>query len=395
MAIATAHAKTDSPTSGGLRLTIWRSVDDIDVDAWNAVRGDGDIFMDIRFLRAVEASMAPQTGFWYLLFTDAQNRPAAISCLSSYVIDGTLLIPEGPLKWSVKVLGRVMRQAVYYRVLFCGIPLSAGQSHLRICPSADTPAVIALLTATMDSIARSERAAVIVMKEFRDDERPAVDQVEAYGFRRADSPPMNMFPPQWDSFDEFLNSLTSKQRWNFRHSIKKIDRNNIRVVRPDSASEVERLMTPEVHQLYEQVFNRSDTKVEYMPVEFFRRLAVELPENSRYVFLMDGETVLGFGVSICDDKSYRPLLAGIDYSRNAEADLYFNVIYETLSDALDHHVQEIHMGANADSFKQSRLGCVPDRRSVYVKGVRTVISWILRHFFDLLFPPIDVGDARH
>jgi hypothetical protein len=56
---------------------------------------------------------------------------------------------------------------------------------------------------------------------------------------------------------------------------------------------------------------------------------------------------------------------------------------------LSSSVEEIHVGANADDFKQSRLGCHPDPRSIYVKGARPPIRLVLRLFFDRLFPPID------
>ena len=332
-----------SPVAVLSPLTIWRSVDEIDVAAWETVRPDDDLFMDVRFLRAVERSMSPQCRFWYLLFRDAGDRPVAIACLSTYVLDVSQFVPQGLLKRSISALGGVLPFAVSYKLLFCGIPFSTGQSHLRMTEDADPPSIIARLCRTMDRVARDEGAQVIVMKEFRDEECPLVEGSVQHGFRRADSPPMNVVRPRWNTFDEYLASLTSKQRWNIRHSLKKIAGGTVRIVRLQNAAEVGRLFTPAVHQLYAQVFERSETKVEFMPAEFFRQLAVELPDDSRYQFVMEGNRVLGFGVSIRCGLSYHPLLAGIDYSRNAQYDLYFNVMYDTFADAPASGVEEIHV----------------------------------------------------
>lgn len=375
--------------------TIWRAVDDIDLDAWESVRQPDDIFMNVRFLRAIECSLGEQTDFFYLLFRSADGSPAAITCLSTHVMDGTLMTPPGRMKQALSLLGRVLPWTVYYKLLFCGIPLSAGQSHLRFAPGADRAGIIAALCRIMDRVAATHRARVIVWKEFSDDERAGSDEVLKYGYRRADSPPMNVALRQFTSFDGFLASLNSDRRNKIRRSLKKLAGGNLRILRTSDPEEIQRRFTDAVHRLYISMFERSDTKVEFMPAEFFRQLPVHLRENCRFHFLLRGEQVLAFGASVLSASSYHPLLAGVDYEHNAAFDLYFNMMYETFADALSHDVATIHVGANADEFKQARLGCHPEPRSIYIKGARVPIRLVLRLLFDRLFPAIDVTSRPH
>ncbi len=382
MATAISPASNASLTAP----TIWHSVDDIDTIAWETVRDANDLFMDLRLLRVVQRSMSTQARFRYVLFYDDLGQPAAITCLCTYVIDGTLLVAEGRMKKLLGLVGRILPLVVKYKVLFCGMPFSAGQSHLRFAEGADRPAILADLCCIMDEVAQTDRARVIVLKEFDNDDRHTMDDVEQHGYRRADSLPMNLTAPQQTSFDDYLTAQKHRTRHNIRRSLKRLAEGGLHILSTSDPDEIERIFTHDVHNLYTAIFQHSETKLEYLPIEFFREIPRQLPKNCRFFFLIEGDTVRAFGASVFSDRSYHPLFAGIDYEKNADFDLYFNVLYATFADALSQGADQIHMGQDADFFKQSKLGCHQEARSFYVKGVRPPIRLALRMLFEKLFP---------
>ena len=71
---------------------IYDSIRRVDWAEWNSLRDpQSDPFMDPRFIEAVENSMGDQCRFRHIVIRDAQRRPMATVCLSSFVIGGSSL----------------------------------------------------------------------------------------------------------------------------------------------------------------------------------------------------------------------------------------------------------------------------------------------------------------
>lgn len=368
------------------KLTVWDSVDQVDTSAWEAVRDEDDLFMDVRLLRAVERSMSDQARFRYVLFRDGHGRPAAITCLCTYVVDGTLLTDEGQLRRFLEGIGTVIPFLVKIKVLFCGMPFSAGQSHLRFALQADRKAVLSDLCQLMDELAKSDRARVIVLKEFDDEECADISSVEQFGYRRADSLPLNLMHPQHSDFDSYLAGFRSSKRRDIRKSLKRLQNAGLKKRNTSDPDEIERKFTSEVHDLYRTVFERSETKLEFLPREFFLEVPRQLPDNCNFTFLLDGETVCAFAVNLFSKDSYYGLFTGVDYKRNSDSHLYFNLMFAGLADALRRNVSTFFAGQGADAVKQSKLSCHQKRLYFYVKGTRPPIRLALRMLFKHFFP---------
>ena len=72
---------------------------------------------------------------------DAQGRPMATACLSSFVIGGASLA-QGTAGKILAILERIVPWAIRSKLILCGLPVSAGQSHIRFAPEADREAVL-------------------------------------------------------------------------------------------------------------------------------------------------------------------------------------------------------------------------------------------------------------
>jgi len=81
--------------------------------------------------------MSESGKFWHVLFRDETGKPAAAACLCLYKIDGTLLA-EGFSKKVAAFVARLIPALVKFKLLFCGLPVSAGQSSLRFAPDAES-----------------------------------------------------------------------------------------------------------------------------------------------------------------------------------------------------------------------------------------------------------------
>jgi predicted N-acyltransferase len=298
-----------------------------------------------------------------------------------------MMAGTGWLSRLARYVGKFVPALVYYKILFCGTPLSAGQSHLRFAPDADRRAAFDVLDDLLQRVARQDRAACIVLKEFGPEELPGLETAERLGYQRADSLPMNDLRIEQGTWDQYLAGLDEKRRWKVRRSRKKLTAGGLQVVITSDRNEVERRFTNEVHRLYQAVAIKADMDFIQLPAEFFRELARQLPGHCDYLFVLEGDAVRAFGVCLYSGTAYNPLFMGVDYERNHDHDLYFNILYETIVAALRHNVRNIRFGQNADQVKRERLACQRTPRYFFIKGANLLLQVVLRLFSTQLFPP--------
>lgn len=373
--------------SATLKEHVWSFVAEVDVEAWEQVRDASDVFMDLRLLQAIETSMSETCRFRYVLYRDTSGEPVAIAVLCAFGIDVGVLVNDPWFRWMLSSLRRISPKLVEYRILFCGLPLSACQSSLRFASGADCETITNLLDRTMRRVARQDKARIIILKEFADDELPPLKTLETLGYRKAESLPTHLVHLNSDSFDGYLASVGAKRRTNIRHSLKKFAGSGIRIVTTSDVATIERLFTPETYKLYESVLGRSATKLEHLPREFFMEVARQIPDCCEFSFAVEGERVLAFSMSLWAKHEYRGIYLGYDEVINPTVDLYFNTVFQIIANAANRRATVVELGQNSHYFKRTKLGAVQSRRSIYVRGVRSYTNWAIGLLFNQLFPP--------
>lgn len=364
---------------------LYETIDQVPLADCNEASQEGSHgFMDPGFLRAVEKGFAGETRIFHVLI-DQDGKPAACASLCLFPID--LLVLASPafrnkVGWVQKVipsLGKV-------NILMCGLPFSAGQSHLAFAPGADRARAVLLLDTLMRQLARQHGARLVVLKESSADDCEHMDLLKQRGYCRADSPPSYAMPKTFPSLTAYCDALKSHYRSDIRKSLKKFERAGCRVVHLEDPDKIRRVYTPEVHRLYEAVVSKAELKLEVLPHRFFHELAGQLPGQATLTVAYRGERVVAFGWGLSAGPEYHGLFCGINYEHNAECDLYFNVIYHSIDYAFRRGSERITVGQTADAFK-TRLGCNGTPRYIYTRGTGPVLSWVLRRSAGFLFPP--------
>ena len=324
---------------------------------------------------------------------DPAGRPAAAAVLSLFRIDGLLFVQE-PWKKRLQSIRQRFPRFLKFKVLFCGCPVSTGQSHLRFAPGSDHRAILRLLDRLMIRVAGAEGTPLFVFKEFDEGEVGRTDELTALGYVRADSLPMNYFPTRFRDFDHFLASVRSRYRNQIKRSQAKLQQSGLRVIHARGAEHLDALFTEDVHQLYLAVLERAEVKLERLPAEFFRELARRFPDEIAFTFIYRGERIVAFVCGLFHSDEYLNLFCGLDYRLNEEADLYFNLMYHDLDFALRRHVRSLHVGQTADEFK-SRMGCYTRPRYFYVKVRDPLGTALVRAAQPWLFPPVLPSPERN
>ena len=340
--------------------------------------------MDPRFLNTVERAFASQGRFHHAIVVDQHERPVAWTSLCTFPVD--LLTLAGPRLQALAGGARAVLPGLgVVNTLFVGLPVSLGQSHLAIAPDAEPAAVVAALDETLAAIAARERVWLVVWKEFDPAGAARLAPLLERGYRRAESPAMHELDRRFKDFADYCAALTSHYRYDIRRSERKFRASGFRVAQLYDADEIRRVYTAEAHRLYEAVVAKSSVKLEVLPIEFFHELVRQLPGLVSLTTIADGERIVAFNWGLMDGRVHHYLFCGLDYTVAHDADLYFNLMYHQLDDALRRNPERIEVGQTADAFK-ARLGCRPTPRYFFVKPRGLVAGTALRHGFDLLFP---------
>lgn len=364
---------------------LFETIDQVPIEEWSAVcESSPSCYMTPNFLRSIEKTLPDQARVWHALVYDETGRPAACASLCLLPVD-LLTLASQQVRDRVAWIRNLLPRLGQIKVLMCGLPFSAGQSNLVFAPGADRAQALRVLHGLMLKLARRERASVLVFKEFATENCPDMDGLGRHGYWRADSPAMYELVRPFRSFAAYRDALKTHYRANIRRSQRKFEEAGCRFVRLDTLSAIEQVYTPELHRLYEAVVNKSDLKLEVLSRAFFLELVRQFPGRVSLTVVYRADSVVGFTWELADGRDYHFLFMGLDHAQNTQADLYFNMVYQSLDNAFCSGAEIIHVGQTADAFK-TLLGCTGKPRYIYARGVGSMLASILRKCAPLLFP---------
>jgi predicted N-acyltransferase len=371
--------------------TMYDSIQDVPPDLWKSLVTEADFAMDRRLIALQQSTLREQSRMWVVVVRNGANEPVAIACLARFDLEVMTL--KGWLKGGVTAARHVWRRLLKNRVLFVGLPLPCASNHLRFSARADKQTTLEALDGLVQRLARKEDADYVVYKEFEGRDAVAMGLLEKRGYLRGTLPALHKLAGRFRNFEEYLGAIKARYRHQITRSQKKFAAAGLRAVHVTDGQEIRRRFTPQVHQLYAAVHARSKTKLEFLPLEFFRELPDALPGQVAMTFIEDMTTagrVVGFTLAMRSNGMHYNVYSGVDYEMNERAHVYFNLFYHDLDYAFSIGATEVHLGETSDDFKL-RLGTEMVPMYCCVKARNPVVRVIVKRFARQLFPEQHVG----
>ncbi len=168
-----------------------------------------------------------------------------------------------------------------------------------------------------------------------------------------------------------MQAMKSHYRMIVTGAERKFARSPFRVVNISGGAAFLEVFTDEMYQLYVNVVAHADIVMHVLPAEYFCAIARHFGEQFLSTIVYRGEKPVAFAVGIVTKEAYYGLFIGLDYTAKQEADLYFNLFYETLRYAMRRRVRHVYMGSDSDRFKL-RLGCRPRESQRFHSSARPI-----------------------
>lgn len=330
-----------------LKTNVYRSISEVSVSEWRKVYPEA--IEDYAFFKAMEESALAQFSFSYCSVYD---RGELVGVAPFFLMDFHIdMAIRGHLQRVSRAIKKVFPRALNVKTLFCGLPMGQGRIGLK----GDTQKALGGVCACMEDIAKREKAAVIVFKDFSGSYAGVLQPLLKQGFLRVQSLPSTVMNITFDSFDGYLATLSSSSREGFRRKFKKMAKDNP-PISMEVVSGLDEETARQVHTLYLQTARQADVQFEVLPQDFFKNISRNMPEEVRFfLWRTEDRRLIAFAFCLVRGDYFVDYYLGFDYKVAHKYNLYLVRFRDLLNWCVSHKIKTYEMGQSSYEIKR-RLG---------------------------------------
>lgn len=200
-----------------------------------------------------------------------------------------------------------------------------------------------------------------------------------YMMLRNDSSMQLKLPAAWETFKDYEKALKHKYAQRLR-----------KVRQPWANLEVKELTATEVqghadriYELYLQVTQRQPVRLGLLSKDFIPALKSFYGEKLKVWGIYESGKMIAFASAWVQDSSFDMFYIGFDYERNTALNLYFNILYFSIEQAILLRKPQLILGRTALEAK-ARVGCRPEYLHTFLfirnTTVRNIVSKMQQRF---------------
>jgi predicted N-acyltransferase len=378
-------------------FAVYDSIAMVNAEHWNSVVTYGSEFLKIPYLTVLENEHPDNMHFHYAIIYDAKN-PVAIAYFQ--VVDfssegfGSLIELEDPdivcaiagyLKKHFTNHLKRSADKINMRLLVCGNAFISGEHGFTCSPQVDKTEAFDALADVIYRIGRAEKLrgkiAAILVKDFYTSEKNASDELQEFKYYDFLVEPNMIVNIEWKTFSEYLNAMSKK----YRNRAKGVIRKGEVIERKMFSSEDISSNSKQIQTLYNNVHLKAKFRLASLSASYFSELKKTLKENFIFIAYYQNEKMIGFRTSFILNRSVEAHFIGLDYSINKELDLYQNILYDYVKEAIDNNVAKLFLGRTASEIK-STVGAEAEQLTCYIRHRNPLSNRIIKPFVEHLKP---------
>lgn len=370
----------------GLELTCSKSI--ADLKSWTEANGDST-FLSPAFYLALEDSPPSGTKFRYGLVSDKQGPLGVVYCqLKTIDLSESLRFENvSKLRWSKRQYTRLKqllaKQIKYNTMVIGNMTLTGDYGHYFKDRCTDTWSVIREVADQMVTIYKAEGIKVsgVLLKDFEADSLPA--KMPEYA-KFSVQPNMRLtIPVEWKSFDDYLDAMKSKYKVRVRRARKKA----VNLTKVELSADEILQQKDTISALYQCVSDGAGFNLFQLPDRYFYSLKHHLGEDMRLTAYYDGDSMVGFYTSIKNHGELDAHFLGYDPDTNNQSQLYLNMLYDLVEEAINDGCSRLVMSRTALEIKSS-VGAEATDMYLYLKATNGLINSILPKALAYFIPEV-------
>ena len=347
-------------------------------DAWK--RAFQNKCQDHRYYEIVEETLLENDfEHHYLRLEDNSGNVRAIQpvfFVRQNLVEGL----PGKVRSVVDGIRKIFPRFLTMRVLMVGC--GAGTGDLGLCDEDDQAWGADALRASLQTYARQNKASLVVLKDFPESYRSALETLRLNDYARIPSMPMTRLTLTYENWDEYFRTLSKATRKDLRRKFRKAE--SVPKIEMEVVSKIASFID-EIYPLYLAVHERSPLKFETLTKDYFLGVAERMPERARFFIWRQSGKIVAFSFClVCGDAIYDECI-GLDYSVALDLHLYFYTLRDIISWALQQRLKYYY--SNPLNYEPKlHLDCELVPLDLYVRHTSALLNPIFRRVLKYLGP---------
>ncbi|MEE9439582.1 MAG: GNAT family N-acetyltransferase [Saprospiraceae bacterium] len=393
-----ASIKTINPlnlSTHNQSISIFDSVVDVPVE-WDKF-SQNNLFLQKHFLQVLEDTPPSNTAFIYVIVKN-NDRVIGIIYYQYKVIDLYLSLRLDLVKpigiWqSIKhTFKKLAAKTLKSYVLVCGNMALTGENGYGFDRDIAPDVMYITIAESTEQVVRylkhqGKSIKAVLIKDFYTKKE---NSAKEWSFTQFNVQPNMIMDIRstWTSFDDYIGSMKSKYRVRVRRARKKAEKLSSRALTLD---EIEHYQD-DISMLYNNVADQASFNLFILPPNYFYSLKKQLGKNINVIGYFDGEKMVGFYTNIINGNELDAHFLGYDPSCNQECQLYLNMLYDLVNDAIELKTHKLILSRTAMEIKSS-IGAEAKEMHLYLKHTNSIINLGMKKSLSF-FTPVTNWVAR-
>ena len=311
---------------------------------WDELNNHQSLIQSRRFWQLLEDVKLNDIRCRYLVLFDDTKIVGAATC---YTITTDIAIFAPPrLRHLLKRVRRWWPGFLKLNMLECGTPITINPP-LILHTGQNPEAAISAIHKELNRLARTERAWVMVVRDFEAAENAQLPAWEGLGYHLVDNLPNTYLDIRWQSTADYQAAMKSYYRSKLRRMLQKNARRKTHHRLVDNFEDISEALC---RQWRAVSLKASEYDREELTPEFYREFSLRFGESSKALLFHRGDEWVGHALLLIDGSCLRWLYFGRETSDND--DLYVYAAYTVIETAIALGLKSVECGLTTYGIKK-------------------------------------------
>jgi hypothetical protein len=387
------------PNHSQITIKVHNSINNIKED-WNQAAPKDNLFLQADYLEMLEQHPPAKMSFKYVIFMK-NNQAIGIAYHQVFrlSVEESLQTPieVAPKDKSPACIVRAISNAVKkwfikradFNLLICGNLLLTGEYGFYFQSGYTKAQQAEIIQDSMQQVqsildSENQKISIHLIKDHPQEvSQPIEDTLKNqnyHGFLM--QPGMQMaIRPEWNTFDDYLASMTSKYRVRARRARKK----GVAIVSKELTLEEIEANEQQIYTLYKEIAEGAGFNAFLLEESYFTALKRTLGDRYKLTAYYIDNQLVAFFTAIFNHNEMDAHFLGVDGNYNKEHQVYLNILYDLVNLGIEHKASHIDFARTALEIKSS-VGAEAQDLMCFIKHRNTVSSKFINLIFDYINP---------
>ncbi len=374
-------------------FALYDSVSMLDSELWNSIANYGSPFLKTPYLEVLENTHPDTMHFHYAIIYE-DKKPIAIAYFQvlDFSFDGfESLVEKENTAFSCPITGYMKKYLanhffrrtgkVNMRLQICGNVFVSGEHGLAYSPEINKIEALEVLPEIINEINKAEKRigkiAAIIIKDFYATTKIVSDELKEFKYHDFLGEPNMILNINWETFDGYLNAMSKK----YRNRAKSIFKKGEELQCKNFSSNDIYKNSKQIQQLYDNVFLKASFSMASISTNYFVEMKKKFQKKFNFIAYYYHDELIGFRTSFIFEDSMEAHFIGIDYQVNKNVELYQNILYDYVKEAIDNNLHLLILGRTASEIK-STIGATAYPLTCYIRHNNPLSNHLIKHFID-------------